>query len=463
MTDRLSSSPLRLLGTRDGLTKLAAIDTTILKNGSMVFVTALEDYFYLLTESTAVADGITVVAPVNGPGRWFRAFIGGGQNFATQAEWYVDPVAGNDGNNGETAATALATMGELQNRLSGAYINQVTTVHILNDVPEADAFAPVLRIGPAGQMSFIGENPTVLATRTLTGVTAEVPATNTRGSITDAAFDWTPVLGNRARVTAGGNVGAVGWLQAIGGSADTAFVNRPSLGFVTSSFTNGDTVVVEVLTEIGAISLAGVEVHRSTVPPVLFTDLRFNRTDLVDISVFDLECEFLNCDVNIFQVQYRDAVNFAGCKLQGDEIRAVAEVGIYGCDVEMNDGFPFVNIDLVLSSNTSFVGRHGFSGCQVTHLTDIGFWEWLSDAAAVFIDGTVVIPTGRLWGTSSIADTYGIRVDGAECRYVAGSPPLVAGVLTATKDVDIGETDGTYAGVLPYVNPINLSRIVERY
>lgn len=476
MSDRLSSSPLRLLGTRDALTDLAAINTTILKNGSMVFVTALEDYFYLLKDSTAAADGISIVAPATGSaGRWFRAFIGGGQSFATQADWYVDPVNGADGNNGETAATALATMGELQRRLNDAYINQATTVHILNDVPNTDGFAPTLRIGPSGGVTFIGEGTTTLTTQVLTGAQAAVPAANTRESVTVAGFDWTPFIGQRLRITAGASVGAVSWVHRTGGSVAEAFVNRPvnPAGFSAGTFGVGNTVVVEQLTQIGPVSLAGVSTVRNAATdggPVLFVDLSFNRSGVADDMVIAQEVSFYGCDVDVSIIMLLEGGFSSGSKLRYFVLSSLALFGIYGGTIEPQPVGEIRNSpEVIVFLPPSVISRAlSLYATNLRTNADIGIWDWTAGPGLSVIDNSQfnVTTSVRVWGTSAIANTYGIQVRDAICRYRSAAVlPTIVGALTATKDAEVGssttQVSGTYAALLPFINPDNLAQLTE--
>lgn len=477
MSDRLSSSPLRLLGTRADITELAAINTTILKNGAIVFVTGVEDYFYLSKDSVAAADGSTIIASATGsPGRWFRMFAGGGQSFATQANWYIDPVDGDDGNNGETAATALATMGELQRRLNGAYINQATVVHILNDVPSADAFVPVLRIGPAGGLRFNGENPTTLATRTLSGVVQEASASNTRGSITSAGFDWTPYIaqnGQRVRITAGGNVGAVSFLQKIGGATDTAFVCRPQVpgSYSSTTFTNGDTVVVEQMTELGKISLGGVSVvdlSFTTGGPIEFFDLYINNGAAQDDAIqLNATTAFNGCQVQATYIKCNGESFFETISRMSVGYYHDGLLGAYGGWFEGQAGgsYFFGMTSVGNHERVSYTGYAIFNACPyVFFSSDVNFWDWAA-GAAMYIQTSMVHNSGstRIWGTSAVANTYAVKVEEGEYLYRTAAPPTLVGALTATKDIQVGPTSGTYAALIPFMSPESNAKFIVNY
>lgn len=76
MSDR-SSVPNRILGavgTRLGLSdSLENINTTTLDDGAFCYVTSAHLHFELHRDSTASPDGVTIIAPIAGPGRWVEA------------------------------------------------------------------------------------------------------------------------------------------------------------------------------------------------------------------------------------------------------------------------------------------------------------------------------------------------------------------------------------------------------
>lgn len=107
---------------------LEAIVTTGLPNGSQVTVATVLQPYTLDVGSTATADGITVVTPTTGPGRWIRSPVIVGE-WALQTTWFVDTAAGNDENDGSSSATpgapgvgALKTIAEVCRRCVGVYM-----------------------------------------------------------------------------------------------------------------------------------------------------------------------------------------------------------------------------------------------------------------------------------------------------------------------------------------------------
>lgn len=80
MSDALSAVAFRILGARDRLTgtprdSLENIITNTLPDGSWCWVTSQTEFYVFSKAATAppfVVDGVNVVAPIGGPGLWFR-------------------------------------------------------------------------------------------------------------------------------------------------------------------------------------------------------------------------------------------------------------------------------------------------------------------------------------------------------------------------------------------------------
>lgn len=114
-------------------------------------VQSVWDYWsYDPFDNTSTIDNITVASTDTGIGRWHRMDIAD-QKWIQQTAWFVDPVGGNDENDGATALTALKTHAEYNRRVggpdrtldTGASNIVVTLVGIVPDV-----FAKVTSSGP---------------------------------------------------------------------------------------------------------------------------------------------------------------------------------------------------------------------------------------------------------------------------------------------------------------------------
>jgi hypothetical protein len=181
---------------------LADIHVAELEDGCWAFVDSVRAYFALLKNSGAVADGITIIVPNAGSpiagaagARWFRQATVDDAAWLDQAQWHINAVTGNDQNDGATSLTALQTWAELRRRLGIGPITHMTTVTIESDLPLSDPIIIDFEIDRTlieGGLIVQGTR-TVLHSGTFTAVAPYVPATNTPGSITDAALpvSWT--------------------------------------------------------------------------------------------------------------------------------------------------------------------------------------------------------------------------------------------------------------------------------
>ena len=166
---------------------LADYDDRLVENGGVVFVESYRDYFQKIVESPAPAAASGTIVPTStGDGGWYRLGIAS-PTWGAQATWYIDPLTGDDENDGGTTGTALATWAEFTRRLEA--ISLVTTVTILSNITE-----PLLGrfrgLNTTATLSVVG-NPTILATATGTTFTdpvrsgAQSPGTMTAGNIAD--------------------------------------------------------------------------------------------------------------------------------------------------------------------------------------------------------------------------------------------------------------------------------------
>jgi len=194
-------------------------DTTGLTDGTPSTVASFDDPFIFDATSTATADGVTIFAPLVGPGRWFRQFglVNGTSNrWTQQAAWFIDPAGGNDENTGLTALTALATLAELQRRISGGLISQNTVVTLASG--NYGALVLELTIDPTFTFTVQGALTTT-ATGTFSAVTNSTPlaapGVSTRGAVTNTGGDPAFTDLSRLRLTNAPNSGAIAWVTRV--------------------------------------------------------------------------------------------------------------------------------------------------------------------------------------------------------------------------------------------------------
>ncbi len=159
---------------------LADYDDRLVENGGVVFVESYRDYFQKIVESPAPAAASGTIVPTStGDGGWYRLGIAS-PTWASQAAWYIDPLTGDDENDGGTTGTALATWAEFTRRVRAVDLGM--TVTILSNISEP--LRGEFETSSSTSWLLITGEPTVLAYATGTACVNPVPATNTRGTLT---------------------------------------------------------------------------------------------------------------------------------------------------------------------------------------------------------------------------------------------------------------------------------------
>lgn len=464
MNDKFSDVWLRILGTRATIAELAAINTTILPDGALVYVTEANDYYALRKQSTAAADGLNIVAPATGSaGRWFMQQSGGAARelWGSQAAWFVDPAnstgLASDLNVGDTAANPLLTWRELSYRLSAPTLVRVAmTVTGMSDVPAPLDDPFFYRIDYDGSIGFpsaidIRGTRATVDSATLTGVVNQDPATNTYATVTAAGFDWTPYIGMRVRRS---GTEVVAWIDSVPGAVDTALINRPwdLDGFASASFGVGQTLLIESLTQMGPVG--GVPLTRN------WSDFVCNFFDVrvADNTYFSPGLSgWYGCDIPVGWWVAPDLSYYYGSHINvsGAHFLQARQAEVYGCLLE---SITLEHGRLVVAGDCLCSGKIICRG-DLRQVANLGFIGWTTGALVVE-SGAAVGSTGALWGLSAAANTYGLQVfSGGYVDYTV--LPNIIGALSPGQDVRVGSAPIAYAS-LPMINPANNAAIVLR-
>jgi hypothetical protein len=127
----------------------------------------------------------------------------------SQATWFVDPINGNDANNGATQATALKTDARRQVLWGGsstALLTQPTTVTYLSSPPATDIVNYNVAYGTGASLTILGTKTVTNPAITLTAVTTLNRATQTPWDVTGVGLGAADV-GRLMRITAGARTG----------------------------------------------------------------------------------------------------------------------------------------------------------------------------------------------------------------------------------------------------------------
>jgi len=232
-------SPVGAAGVTN-ITGLSQLNDAVIPNGTAVSVADMQSAFMLNTTSTATVDGTNIVATLSGTGRWIRNFSKNAL-WGIQYSWYVDSVNGDDGNDGATSGTALATMAECERRMTGNVYRSQVTINVLNDVNEHD----VMIGGKHPQFMWVQGIQTTIATGTFTAITDwdHDPSDGyvAAGRFTDSALsgDWsvagpggTSLIDKKIVLTDGPDEGAFAYIIEDTGSPKEAYIS-PWLPFAS--------------------------------------------------------------------------------------------------------------------------------------------------------------------------------------------------------------------------------------
>src|SRR6185369_1594482 len=233
-------------------------------------------------------DGSTIVAPISGApsagnagARWLRLNAFDGEEFAQQGIWWVDPVNGNDSNDGLTLATALQTYQQIRFRVGSNQINQLTTINLANDFPTTSPVIIDHTLGPNGFLYYPEvKTLTTLYANTTVGFTATTAinrATNSPTTVTDPLVptSWTAAglintqssTPRRIRLTSGTNSGAIAWAYEDAG-ASTA-VTSPFLKALSTIPSGSPTVITPAIGDQFIVETGFVQMPNFYMNPVL--------------------------------------------------------------------------------------------------------------------------------------------------------------------------------------------------
>lgn len=388
---------------------------------------------------------------------------------STQTAWFIDPVSGNNANDGLTSGTAIQTDAERQRRV-GLIWNIVadTTVTYLNNVPATDPCVFNFTLGTNGVLRIKG-TPATNYSGTFSAVTDMNRATQTASAVTDVTMG-AGRTGQRVRATSGAAINSIAWLDrdfgagvyrtspwGIANLAASPIPGNPTATNVDAT----NTFVVETLTTIGYLSINNLSAQYGGAlsvngSQIVVSDLSLTQSDVV----FSMQPvgSVTNAPF-VYGCRVHPPANaaMAQCYIDTGVIHASAgpTVAYFGCLVRgrptfQNGTVAFVDYDTLFSQsgNNGFRVRYG----GVARIGSAAVFDAGSDAVLiedgearcdVFLSGADL-----LWGTGNGA--HGIRVrSGGKVTYV--TKPTVAGSVPGTNDTNVGNLVKTYAQI-PFMN-----------
>jgi hypothetical protein len=200
------------------ITALKALPTT---SPVRVWVESVRCYWRREVASTAAPDDITVAAAIGG-GNWERLTYTTERDYLFQADWYVNPTAGDDENPG-TLVAPLETLEELTRRVSVGPLEQDTTVHI----SAGAILSAKLDVDGGGHTVTLRGTVLTVVDTTIVDWTA-LDHTVPEGSLLQAVgiANWAPLVGMRVHFIDGDAAGVTTWVERANPHAAGAQVAR---------------------------------------------------------------------------------------------------------------------------------------------------------------------------------------------------------------------------------------------
>lgn len=431
---------------------------------------------------------------------------GGGLLPTNQTVWYIDPINGNDANNGLTPATALATVAQLGLRWKGTAgggrpiifpsTGTTITVNLLNDVPSTDPLSVILDVDIAQSASLIivgaANTPVHTGTILLAGTWSRTSA-NGQQTLTDSAVANFGVF-----IGFGAGTGmffqdstnaSVGWLykpDTGSSSSGTIFIpyapqtaGAPAVPAAPVTIHNGDAYTLSTLR---AASLGQGFTTRSfptesagigNVSSVFFYRLQFVEpltSVTVDLSAISAGYTFQECQFNHAVNQFAGSSAYVNCfffhnnglsVFSGGTVECVAGGGVSspsGTVAATAAGLAILDADFAVFSS---VGLLCGVGGQM-QLGNVGYWNNAGDQALfVETDGFVNIApntqaTSVFYGTDG-GTSFAVTGNGGSIMYFpTGGTPAQTQLKFTNNNFSLGLTTSSFGvntATAAYVGP----------
>lgn len=477
------------------LKAITAAELATLREGDMVYVESLRNYWKWLPASTLTNDDITICTPTivgAGAGRFERLTGNESPDWKLQAAWFIDSTAANQEGDG-SALSPLQSDIELVRRwgTDGAIqLNTQVTITYTQAPSTVSNFD--VRILNNASLTFLGTPTITKAGTVLTAVAAQVrtPGAEVPWGVTAVGLGAADV-GKLIVITASAvpaNVGA--YARVLKDNGGGAIRTSP---FGTFS-TNGITGFTQVTPVVGDT----IQIFDPMVLTIGFFSLRF------DTQLNALAAPTRNCFV--FDSIRLDGGVGAGVGSNSGVVRSENSTVFYARCILQNMSLTGTETTShihticgggagpleVRTNNASFKQTGFFSttgaiqiligagGSQATLGTDCYFQNaqlgvqtgsiavtqgvaWFDRANAdlaliISGNGGVVRQVGGVadWGTANAG--HGLVVSSG-CQYVYQTKPTINGTLGAGREAKIGGTDKLYAAV-PYIEGANNAALV---
>jgi len=398
----------------------------------------------------------------------------GPDQWASQPSWSVNPVTGSDGNTG-TPAAPLASVGELNRRLSNNRVNQNTTIQLVGNQSEA--------LSLAGTQIADGVTVTIQGTVTTVDSGAIVSVTPLGGvgtiapwQIETSGIDWSVETARRIQISNGANAGAVAWVLSVINST-TVIVG--ALGTLTSNTITPTTAMTFNVQTLSTIPASQFFIATGGQLPATFQSLIVRDLQLVSANGVG-DFQFSGPRILLFGCQLDFLANTAisstavSLALRACKLASPGQYDIFSIGLITIIGSVFVNTNNALIRCRGSVGNMlalinpAFDGCILNAQSNVRHSgaAWFqnvntgSSAGAIFVSmaGLYQAFSTSSWTEGQNITGAGICVEsGGQFQYHASVKPTITGTISDTR---IGGTIRSYAEI-PLIEATNNAMMVE--
>lgn len=420
-----------------------------------------------------------LIEPSRDPLRmWYRlapGFAAVSNPWLDQVDWWIDPLNGNDGAQGDAASRALASPFEWSRRFQGARFSQGYHVRILGPIP---ALSLELDLAELGHLNFdVGPAANAQASAHVAGYVPPDGMTEYGVLTLVEALDLTPHLHRRIRFETGPATDALCWIAEVnplGGGLNTARVTQPTSAdpdsplspSVTSAHplpVPGDRLVIETLAAVDNYNVDFVQgVGEDFLNSVVLSNASIGATT---VGLTAVQCTspgslpgyIWASDVRAQSLQNNVVV--MGSSLNADGI------GVY---VIGRDKFATAALrdcliwDSVLSANAQLTdcliqGGQLFLDTGGTWLAgDVAIFASPDDPISTLAVGATVQSFGPVYGAGNLGHGVNLADPDATWAYQAVKPTITG----AAGDVRIHGVNMAWAGI-PFFDGVSGSGIVD--
>lgn len=377
-------------------------------------------YYIFDPNSALTADGITVIAPQTGSGRWLRQFWGH-DFWRNQATWYIDSTNGNDEADGSSSGTPIKSLKEFTHRLARRSYATALAINILGTSFTDSLTQIILELPPTGTLTITGTQ-TVTATGTITTASSAVASTNTPAKVQDTnVADWSTFGGARLLFTSTRQT----FIGSDLGNGEARVVPWTAVSGLGSSPPTAGTAysIADLTTVSGVPTIFG----SNATTTITLVNLRWSAAlSLLGGGVCGSVYSFRTCYIpSLFLEAARVTITKCSIGILGSSNGGISQPSLTISTSLIGGGCSLVNGTIAQFTSCLFDTCGLFISASQATLSSIGIFDAESaDGLDIRSSAQVVLSSG-LFGTGN--GSYGLRIIGSS-RFTYSTIPTITGV-----------------------------------